>query len=90
LIYVTILPSGSDNSPTSNVISLTPGPAGAVTVTCIGLPFVRYSVQATDSLAAPVVWATLGTMTAGWNGQFAFTDTDAPNHPKRFYRSNSP
>ncbi len=90
LIYVTILPDGSDTSPTSNIISLVAGPGGMVTVTFIGLPTVNYRVQATDSLAPPVVWTTLATMQAGVNGQFSYTDADAPSHPSRFYRSVSP
>lgn len=35
-------------------------------------------------------WTVLGAMTETSPGQFQFTDSQATNHPQRFYRVRSP
>ena len=43
-----------------------------------------YQILATTNLSN---WTVIGTVTAGTNGSFQFTDTNAPNHRARFYRA---
>jgi uncharacterized repeat protein (TIGR03803 family) len=47
-------------------------------------------VQVAASLSSPIVWQTISTNTAGANGLWQFTDTNANNYPYRFYRSSTP
>jgi hypothetical protein len=52
-----------------------------------------YSVLASTNVAAPLsTWSSLGpaTETPSGSGQFQFTDHQATNLPKRFYRVSSP
>jgi|SRR5665213_2278077 len=46
-------------------------------------------VQVAASLSSPIVWQTISTNTAGTNGLWQFTDTNASNYSFRFYRSAS-
>ena len=58
---------------------------GNATMTLSGSPGQQYTVLASDTLLKPVSqWATVGAGQFSGNTQF-FTDTDAPNHPARFY-----
>jgi N-acetylneuraminic acid mutarotase len=53
----------------------------------------NYRVLASPNLATPVnTWSNLGsaTETSPGSGQFQFTDHQAANYPKRFYRVSSP
>ncbi len=79
-----------DGTPPPNLISITPGTAGAVVLQFVGIPGRTYRVQATDTLAYPVAWLDLGSVPVGANGIFSFTDTDAGNHPVRYYRTVTP
>jgi N-acetylneuraminic acid mutarotase len=52
-----------------------------------------YSVLASTNVAAPLnTWSNLGTATETppGSGQFLFTDSQATNYPRRFYRVSSP
>jgi hypothetical protein len=46
---------------------------------------------ATTNLSLPAsAWLALGFATEVSPGQFQFTDPEAPNHPRRFYRVRLP
>ena len=60
---------------------------GAVIVRFAGIPGIEYNVEATEDLNN---WATIGSATAGANGLFQYVDTDAAEHPSRFYRCRKP
>ncbi len=64
-------------------------PDGTIRLRFAGIPGRTYLVQATTSLQSPT-WVTLDTRVAGLQGDFEFHDTDALNHPTRFYRSLAP
>jgi len=62
---------------------------GFVTINFAGIPNYTYWVEATTNLVTPD-WQPISTNTAGPNGLWNFTDTNAPNFPARFYRSFKP
>jgi hypothetical protein len=55
----------------------------------LGLAGLAYSVQANDSLNS-TGWLSIGAVTGQAGGALQFTDSDAPNHPVRFYRLSLP
>ena len=59
---------------------------GTIEIGGAGLPNTTYSVEATADLNPPIEWTKIGTTTANPQGQFTFTDPEAPQHPIRFYR----
>jgi hypothetical protein len=62
---------------------------GTVTIDFLGGALQSYVVQAaTNPGAAP--WTSIGTNTSATNGTWSFTDSQAPSHPSRFYRSAAP
>ncbi len=83
---VTIRVSGGNPSPSRNVLTLDRDLSGRVTIRFAGIPGRQYRIEATADLANPS-WSSLGNATAGVNGLFEFTDTDAANHVTRYYRS---
>jgi hypothetical protein len=93
---VNVVVVGQDNNPTLNVVSLTAQDGGAnqvggsMLVKFAGIPGRNYSIQTTDSLAEPVVWTTVASLTAGVNGIFQYTDNEVYGHPTRFYRAFVP
>ncbi len=64
-------------------------PDGTIRLRFAGIPGRTYRIQATDSLKN-LYWITLDTRLAGFQCDFEFHDTDALNHPARFYRTVSP
>jgi polygalacturonase len=60
---------------------------GSVTLSFSGIPGNTYWVATTTNLTPPVVWMTISTNTAGTNGLWQFTDTQAANFFQRFYRT---
>lgn len=51
----------------------------------------NYTVLATTNIAAPVnTWSNLGSPVESPSGTFQFTDPQAPNYPRRFYRVELP
>ena len=64
-------------------------PDGTIRLRFAGIPGRTYRIQATDALKN-LTWVTLDTRLAGLQGDFEFHDTDALNHPIRFYRTISP
>lgn len=52
----------------------------------VGVPRRQYAIEATDNIATPV-WEPLGTVAADEFGVYWFTDSEAADHPVRFYRS---
>jgi hypothetical protein len=81
------------NSPLSNIASfmttLAPisrfsvSPAGQITLTVTGQIGQIYNIQASQDLKT---WKTIGTVTILLGVSLDFTDTDAANYPRRFYR----
>jgi autotransporter-associated beta strand protein len=59
---------------------------GSVQIGATGSPGITYTVMATDSLTAPANWTQFGFASTDAQGHLNFTDTDAPNHPMRFYQ----
>ncbi|HZQ45418.1 MAG TPA: hypothetical protein VFC07_00280, partial [Verrucomicrobiae bacterium] len=54
-------------------------------------PGARFTVLASANPSAPLTnWTSLGSVTEISPGQFQFTDTQAPNNARRFYRVKSP
>ena len=64
--------------------------AGSVSICLAGGANEIYLVQAATNLTPPVIWQTISTNTAGADGTWQFTDTNAPNYPDRFYRISTP
>ena len=71
----------------ANPVSVTQLPNGHMRLNMVGIPGRTYLVQVSSDL---MTWSTLTTMSAGANGEFQYEDTDAANHPQRFYRLNLP
>lgn len=59
---------------------------GTIEISGTGLPNTTWSVEATVDLNEPIEWTKIGTTTYNAQGQFTFTDPDAPQHSIRFYR----
>jgi hypothetical protein len=65
-------------------------PDNSQQLNCTGaVPGRSYLLQATFSLMDGP-WSTLSTNIAGLDGAFLFIDSDAANHPARFYRTATP
>jgi hypothetical protein len=64
---------------------------GAFQFTFVNSPGALFSVLATTNPALPLSnWTVLGGVTEVASGQFQFTDQEATNSPRRFYRVRSP
>jgi hypothetical protein len=87
-VQVLLLPG--DANPTLNILSITPNSDGSMRLRFIGIPRLVYEVQARESLDPLAPWLALGTVTAGVNGVFEFTDHDAAGHSMRYYRTVGP
>jgi len=82
------------NSPLSTMASFTTPPAlevqlsvtptGRFMLTVTGQTNNTYDIQATQNF---ITWTVIGTVTVGTNGSFNFTDTNAANFSRRFYRA---
>jgi hypothetical protein len=70
----------------STIDSLTVAPDGSAMITGDGDPEATYLIQATSNLGDGNSWTTIGAVDADIDGSLLFTDTDAPNHPFRYYR----
>ncbi len=65
-------------------LCLAPSPAdGSMQANLTGTPGQTYVLQVSTDL---VHWTAISTNVVGTNGALSFTDTDAKNHPVRFYR----
>lgn len=62
-------------------------PDNTVTLDFSGTPYLTNIVQATTDLTPPISWEIISTNTAGADGSWQFTDTNAMIFPSRFYRS---
>jgi hypothetical protein len=66
-------------------------PNGAFRFSFTNSPGLVFQVVATTNLALPLnAWVALGVAAEVSPGQFQFTDQDAPNNPRRFYRVRLP
>jgi hypothetical protein len=66
-------------------------PNGAFRFSFANSPGALFEVMATTNLGPPPsAWVVLGVATEVSPGQFQFTDPEAPNNPRRFYRVRSP
>jgi len=82
-VNVNVRATGGQNQ---TIVSLVSQPDGSKFLTFAGIPGRSYNVQAAATVPS-ASWATLATLAAGTNGLFSFADTDATNHPVRFYRT---
>jgi hypothetical protein len=85
LVKIVVISEG----PSGNRWRVETFPDGTIRLRFAGIPGRTYNIQATDTLRNPV-WLTLETRVAGVRGDFEFHDTDALNHPTRFYRTIAP
>ncbi|MDQ2868342.1 MAG: hypothetical protein M3R59_08030 [Verrucomicrobiota bacterium] len=83
--YVWPLPSGPAPTPALEITSITYSPTGGATLQCTGVPGQVNHVQASLDLSANS-FVTIASPVAGNDGAFTFTDADAPNYTRRFYR----
>jgi hypothetical protein len=65
------------------VVKLTVGPGNAYGFDFLGFPGNTYEIQASSDL---VNWKSLGLVRAGADGVVSFTDPEAANNSRRFYR----
>ena len=75
------------NLPPPRITAGTRLPNGRFQLGGTAVPDRRHSVQASTNLCCPGNWVNLmpGNVVAT-NGVWSFLDTNAPNHPRRFYR----
>lgn len=66
---------------------LTRQPGGQMQLQGTGEPGLSYVVQGNTNLNFTNDWLNLGTVPANGAGLFQFLDTNAPQHPRRFYRA---
>lgn len=59
-------------------------PGGEMVLTITGLIGRQYDIEATQDLKT---WTIIGSVTPGEGGSLEFSDPNAPNFPKRFYRT---
>jgi hypothetical protein len=71
-------------STTPAQVQIRSAPAGQFILTVSGPPGKTYNIQATQDL---MTWTVIGTATMGASGSLDFTDTNAANFSKRFYRT---
>jgi hypothetical protein len=71
----------------SSIVAL---PDGTVQLTCTGAPTAYYLIQATSNLGDLSSWTTISTNLTDNACSIQWTDTDAANHPFRFYRLATP
>jgi hypothetical protein len=76
-------------SPTIQLVNVSSLPDGNIQFTLSGTSGWTNIVQATASLTTPA-WVNLATNVFDINGLTLFVDTDATNHPTRFYRAVTP
>lgn len=66
-------------------------PNGAFQLTFTNVPGLCLSVRASTNAALPFTnWTTLGSVSENSSGQYQFTDFQAINQPRRFYRVSQP
>ena len=63
---------------------------GGTQLSGTGAPGQAYVLQGTTNLAPAILWTPLTTNTADTNGFLQFTEPQATNHPRRFYRLSVP
>jgi hypothetical protein len=86
---VTVNLAPADTNQTHTIAGISLNGDGSKTITFAGIPTQTYAVEAATDLTAPV-WVPIGTGTAGANGLFQFTDSEASIYPSRFYRTALP
>lgn len=63
---------------------------GSINLFCQGMPGLTHRISATMDLSQPAAWQVISTNQAGADGTWQFTDTNAVNYPRRFYRASLP
>ena len=61
-----------------------------ITLQMTGTPGFIYAMQAATNLLSPIDWQPIFTNAADANGNWIFTDSNAPAYPARFYRGMAP
>jgi sugar lactone lactonase YvrE len=96
--YYQVMVTGPGGSVTSSVATLTVAtvpliyrtalnPDGSVTLSLLSQPNSTNIVFSATSLLPPVIWQPLSTNLARPDGNWQYTDTNAPNYQTRFYQS---
>jgi Fibronectin type III domain len=70
--------------PTVPTVQCCSAPAGQFSLTVAGVTGHTYQIQATQDLTN---WTVIGSVTLGTGGSLNFTDTNAANFSRRFYRT---
>jgi autotransporter-associated beta strand protein len=63
---------------------------GSFSLSGTGAVSQAHVLMTATNLLSPIMWTTLATNLSDANGVFGFTDTQATNHPTRFYRVTRP
>ena len=74
----------------SSIRSIAPLTNGFRKIVGIGLPRLRYVIEAAANLNSPIPWTPIGTNASDNGGVYEFIDADSPLYPMRFYRVLSP
>ena len=69
----------------SQIGGITPLANGQMKITGSGNPGMVYGLEANEDLNTSN-WVNIGIALANQLGEIEYTDSDAPNHPMRFYR----
>ncbi|MGC9940452.1 MAG: hypothetical protein ABSE48_01385 [Verrucomicrobiota bacterium] len=76
--------------PVITFTNLSRNPNGNINLFCHGMPGLIHRISATMDLSQPEAWQVISTNQAGADGAWQFTDTNAVNHSRRFYRASLP
>jgi hypothetical protein len=86
-VTVEILATTPPVPPTITAMTMTP--KGTFSLSGTGAVGRAYSLLTATTLALPIVWTPIATNTADANGGFTFSDPNAANFSRRFYRVQS-
>jgi fibronectin-binding autotransporter adhesin len=78
------------SAPASTLTEFNALPDGNKRLRGLGLPNLDYTLEATTNLNVPIPWLVIGEARANGAGVYEWIDSDAPSHPMRFYRAQSP
>jgi hypothetical protein len=82
-VNIVVRPSGGS---TPDIVSVAANPDGSFTLLLAGAPGDIHILEATPSLALPATWQPLATNTLDATGVWQFTDAQATNFLRQFYR----
>ena len=87
-VAIELLATAPSVLPIITVMAMTP--KGTFSLSGTGAVGRTYSLLTATTLTQPIVWTPIATNTADVNGGFTFSDPNAANFSRRFYRVQSP